>query len=61
MPDLRDPDDKELGQPGVNTRSGRLRALIDGGQWSGDDSIVLIYWSSAREQWVMWRDPDPLG
>ncbi|MCP4263317.1 MAG: hypothetical protein GY774_38290 [Planctomycetes bacterium] len=62
MTNIRKPDDKEALPPESNTRSGRLRDLVcGGGNWVGDDKIVLIYWSSEDGgRWVMWEDPDPL-
>lgn len=61
MSNIRRPTDKEPLPPTSDTRSGRLRDLICGGEWVGNDSIVLIYWSpGGNGRWVMWEDPDPL-
>lgn len=61
MPQIRPPSRREpLGQSG--SRSERLRNLVAGGEWTGNDTAVLIYWSpEGGGRWVMWEDPDPLG
>jgi hypothetical protein len=46
-------------------RMERLKNLICGGPWGGNDDIVLIYWkphtgAPADHQWVAWVDkPTP--
>ena len=60
MANIRRPDNKEGLPPESDTRSGRLRDLVSGGEFAGNN-IVLIYWSPEDGgRWVMWEGPDPL-
>ena len=62
MPKIRKTFDKESLPPDSDTRSGRLRDLVCGGEWVGNDNIVLIYWCPEDGgHWVMWENPDPLA
>jgi hypothetical protein len=61
MAEIRSPTAKEPSSSTSGTRSKRLRDLVSGGQWVGNDKIALIYWSPENGgRWVMWEDPDPL-
>ena len=56
-PDLLEPLPPIPGQ----SRSERIQTLICAGVWSGNDNIVLIYWSSQNGgRWVAWTGVDPL-
>ncbi len=61
MANIRNPDDKEGLSTNSKKRARRLRALVSGGNWTGNDNIALIYWSPEDGgRWIMWENPDPL-